>query len=146
MWGRLVKSDLVFPWNLALLVNEETDRHIKSEVAKAFFETKKSCLDEGFSRPLHDKITSPEDLLPGGAFWNVLKAGFQGNMCNIACENAFARLKTMTKTNRGRRDLLTTLCSKHLVSEAKAAHLINIQNVNLESTMPEQNECCSAAY
>ena len=130
-----------------MLVNEETEYDIKSEVATAFFQTKRCCLDEGFSRPLHDRITSANDLLPGGACWNVLKAGFQGNMCNIACENAFARVKTMSKTNRGRRDLLTTLCSKHLLSEAKAAHLSNIQkNVNLESTMSEQTESCSAAY
>ena len=92
-------------------------------MAEAFVKTDECCLDEGFSRPLHQLLTCSDEIMPGGEHWHLLKAAFQGSICNIACENAFARLKSMSKTSRGRRDLTHNICCKHILAEAKSAHL-----------------------
>ncbi len=64
-----------------------------------------------------------DDFLPKGRLHLLLKASFQGGNCNTAVENSFARLKSMSKSGRGRRDLSHSICCKHYVAELKKAHL-----------------------
>lgn len=144
-WSRMVKPYLLFPWSLALLVNDDVSLQNKSEVAEAFVKTDECCLDEGFSKPLHQLITCADEIMPGGEHWHLLKAAFQGSICNIACENAFARLKSMSKTSRGRRDLTHNICCKHILAEAKSAHLGSVVACKKHSFQQAQPESSWAA-
>ena len=78
----------------------------------------------------HDTLTTPEELVPGGHWFTLIRSAFQCLPFNVAVENAFARLKNMQRTSRGRNDVTYNIASKHVLSEIKAAHLANMQPID----------------
>ena len=125
-----------------MLVAEQVSLAEKERIAKEFLETNPCCLEVGFSGPLREAVASANDILPGGRFHVLLKSAFQGLPYNIGCENSFARIKGMQKCNRGRTDLTSSLCAKHLLAEAKTSHLTSL---NKNSTVPKETMVASPA-
>lgn len=127
---RLIQRYTRFPWRLAILVHGEVSEADKVAVIQEFLALPTCCQSEGFCQPLRSLMGpngSIRDLLEGGSHYLLLKATFACYPFNISIENAFARLKSQQKTCRGRADLTHNLCSKHVLSEVKAAHLNHVK-------------------
>lgn len=102
----------------------------KQKEVNRFLTMSTCCLSEGFCRPLRTHL-QPEmngaELLPEGSLHGLLQSAFQCLPFNVLVENAFARLKSMQKTNRGRSDLSHTLACRHVLAEIKTTHLQHLQ-------------------
>ena len=120
---RLMKLYETYPYRLAKLVSAEESQQTKIDVANAFLNLPECCLSSAFTKPLRRRVRTIDELLPGGKYEGLLRGAFQGLPCNVSVEDNFARIKSMQKTGRGRRDFNYTLCGKHLLSEVKNAHL-----------------------
>ena len=129
-WHRLVIKYMVYPWRLATVVDGETSSDVDRRLAASdFLELSDCCLCEGFGRPLRiflGQNCTPADLLPGGQWFLLLKSTFQFLPFNVAVENAFARMKNMQRTCRGRNDITHSLSAKHVLAEVKAAHVVGL--------------------
>ncbi len=118
-----------FPWCLARLLNTRVVPDEKEYLANWVFRLQDCCKDTTFGLPFSRLVQDPSNLLDGGSCQSILKACFNSKTFNIEIENNFARMQTMKRVSRGRSELSASLASKHVLSEAKLAHLRHIKYV-----------------
>ena len=129
-WHRLIRKFTMFPWRLAVVSDGDTTDLRRSTVAREFLSANECCLCEGYSKPLRELVGEhcrPDDLLPGGKWYLLIKSSFQCLPFNVSVENAFARMKNQQRTSRGRNDVTHTLAAKHVLSEVKSSHLVALK-------------------
>lgn len=141
---RLVVPYTRLPWSLATLVDGTATMLKKQNELNRFMAMNSCCLSEGFCRPLRAQL-QPElngaELLPEGKLHGLLQSAFQCLPFNVLVENAFARLKSMQKTNRGRSDLSHTLACRHVLAEVKALHLQHLQRSHTQDEpLPDMDD------
>ena len=136
--ARLVRSYQVLPFCLARLVDVDRSFDEKQVIANWFMKRSRCCLDAAFSRGLRDRARTEDDLLPGGSLYGVLELAFTGKNTNVETENNFARAQKAQRTGQGRSVLSTSMAAKHVLSEAKRYHLLDV-----ESRLPELRQQAS---
>ena len=112
-----------YPWKMAGLLDSETSLPEKHQLASEFLQLLPCCLNDWWGKQLRAHALNVHDLLPGGSCVGLLKACFNGKIFNIEVETNFARMQSMKRVGRGRVDLASSLCAKHVLAEAKLSHV-----------------------
>ena len=135
LWHRLHLPYRQLPWLLARLLDREIAHDQLQELAAWFLTLPDCCLDGWFGKPLQKLAAKPADLmpLPQGLLQPLLRSIYNSKNFNIEVENNFARMQSMKRVGRGRIDLSYNLASKHILSEAKLAHVRQLTRSNVQS-------------
>eukprot|EP00439_Symbiodinium_sp_Y106_P068934 s1213_g11.t2 len=123
LWHRLHLPYTRLPWHLARLLDTTIDESRLSELASWFVKLPTCCLNDWFGHAVRAHVSDETDLLPRGKCQTLLRGLYNCKTFNIEVENNFARMQSMKRVGRGRLDLAHNLASKHVLAEAKLAHV-----------------------
>lgn len=127
VWRREHIKHLIYPWKLACLWDPKFPEGLKREILNSFLNLGDCCLDDGFSKPLRDRLQSEmlavENQLGGeGKLNKILFAAFTSKSQNVELENNFARSSSSKMYVRGKLHSSTTMSCKHTIAEIHHNH------------------------
>ncbi|CAE7556732.1 unnamed protein product [Symbiodinium necroappetens] len=138
VWHRLYLPYMQLPWLLARLLDSTIDASLLNELASWFMKLPDCCLNGWFGHAIRARVSDETDLLPGGKCQMLLRGLYNCKTFNIEVENNFARMQSMKRVGRGRLDLAHNLASKHVLAEAKLAHVRELTRCDAPDPGPQQ--------
>lgn len=127
IWRRCVYSFVHFPWRLGQLVGDDLSRQAKLGLivsAQARVQSESfCCVDKDFTMPFIKSLERAEHAIADGhPDCLFLRDAFKTcPCCNIATEDRFARANVHNSSAHGNYPNVSTLCSNHVLAEAKSA-------------------------
>lgn len=129
-WKRLARKHLYYPWKLAMVLDAECPRHVKTACLEDFFGKNMCCLEPGACQDLHKKFSEFEVdhcLSTGSDFMRAALLAFSSRTTNVQLENDFSRATSSRAYLRGKRHSASTMTCKHVLAEIKKQHLATLE-------------------
>jgi len=138
------------PWIMAVMSDPSTDIGTSTRLKGNFFYSCTKCRDKGFAERVHASLTSIEDLDDASLNKRIHESIKRAPVNNVPSEDRFARQAIARSYCHGHFASQSTMCTKHVLGEAKCLHNIALKRrdckITITCSMCESYHCSTSTH